>query len=206
MGDARYGVYAFLDYYGEPIYVGQTAEKLRTRVRRHLTNQRTDAVAMRVLDPLEVAEVALWPLKLQGKPVSAINDFLGAAEYTVYQQVLQASELKAVLNEKKIPKRKLIALPRVYRARIVPDDVYERQKHPDLRIARRSGWIADLARIITERDVSVGLRHTLYLQAKRLRWLAEKRLTELGESIPAETPGEETGETAAPPPIENRSG
>ena len=44
------------------IYVGQTREKLSGRVGRHLTNQRTDAVAMRVLDPLEVAAVEVWPL------------------------------------------------------------------------------------------------------------------------------------------------
>src|SRR5690349_19550309 len=59
--NARCGIYAFYDYDGEPIYVGQTVEQLRVRIRRHLTNQRTDAVAMRVLDPLEVAEVEIWP-------------------------------------------------------------------------------------------------------------------------------------------------
>ncbi len=59
--DAKCGVYAFYDFDGEPIYVGQTREQLRTRLRRHMTNQRTDAVAMRVLDPLEVADIEVWP-------------------------------------------------------------------------------------------------------------------------------------------------
>lgn len=149
---------------------------------------------MRVLDPLEVAEVALWPLKLEGKPANEINEFLARAEYTVYQQVLRASELKAVLNEKKIPERRPIKLPKGYRGRIVPDHIYERQKHPDIRIARRAAWIADLARIITERGVSSGLRRTLYLQAKRLLWLADKRLRELSGTVPEEVPGEETDE------------
>jgi hypothetical protein len=71
--------------------------------------------------------------------------------------------------------------------------VYGRQKHPDIRIARRAAWTADLARIISERDVSSGLRRTLLLQTKRLLWLADKRLQELG-GIPEEQPGEETGE------------
>ena len=62
VGNFRWGVYAFFDYDGEPIYVGQTNERLRTRIRRHLTNQRTDAVAMSVLDPFEVFEIELWPL------------------------------------------------------------------------------------------------------------------------------------------------
>ena len=60
--NAKYGAYAFYDYDGEPIYVGQTVEMLRSRIARHLTNQRTDAVAMNVLDPFEVAEIEVWPL------------------------------------------------------------------------------------------------------------------------------------------------
>ena len=66
IGNSKYGVYVFYDYDGEPIYVGQTAEKLRARIGRHLTNQRTDAVAMNVLDPFEVAEIEVWPLDLTG--------------------------------------------------------------------------------------------------------------------------------------------
>lgn len=62
VGNYKFGVYAFFDYDGEPIYVGQTNEMLRTRIRRHLTNQRTDAVAMSVLDPFEVYEIEVWPL------------------------------------------------------------------------------------------------------------------------------------------------
>src|SRR5690606_32708771 len=62
IGNFRWGVYAFYDYDGEPIYVGQTNELVRTRIRRHLTNQRTDAVAMSVLDPFEVLEIEIWPL------------------------------------------------------------------------------------------------------------------------------------------------
>ena len=61
VGNCRCGVYLFYDYDGEPIYVGKTWESLRTRIRRHLTNQRTDAVAMHVLDPFEVAEIEMWP-------------------------------------------------------------------------------------------------------------------------------------------------
>ncbi len=49
----QWGVYSFYDYNNEPIYIGQTKEQLRTRIRRHLTKQRTDAVAMNVLDPFD---------------------------------------------------------------------------------------------------------------------------------------------------------
>ncbi len=57
IGSYKHGVYAFYDYDSEPIYVGQTEEKLSGKVSRHLTNQRTDAVAMNVLDPFEVAYI-----------------------------------------------------------------------------------------------------------------------------------------------------
>ena len=40
VGNYRWGVYAFFDYDGEPIYVGQTNERLRTRIRRHLVFRR----------------------------------------------------------------------------------------------------------------------------------------------------------------------
>ena len=59
VGNCKHGVYLFYDYDVEPIYVGRTIESLRTRIRRHLTNQRTDAVAMSVLDPFEVAEIEM---------------------------------------------------------------------------------------------------------------------------------------------------
>ncbi len=72
IGNFRYGVYAFFDYDGEPIYVGQTNEQLRVRIRRHLTNQCTDAVAMKVLDPFEVFEIEIWPLPdFEGQDMNA---------------------------------------------------------------------------------------------------------------------------------------
>jgi len=75
LGDAQVGVYAFYDFDGAAIYVGQTREKLRTRIRRHLTNKRTDAVAMRVLDPMEVAEIEAWPFwDLQTRPEATPKD------------------------------------------------------------------------------------------------------------------------------------
>lgn len=190
LGNAKYGIYAFFDYDGEPIYVGQTTEQLRTRIRRHLTNRRTDAVAMYVLDPAEVADVEVWPFfELGGGKIAAQT--LEAAEYTVYRQVLDGSALGAVLNEKDIPERERIALPASFRARIVPPEVYARLNHPDLRVARRAATVASLARIVAERDVSKGLRRTLLTQTRRLERLARLRLDEIGGSYPQEAGSEE---------------
>ncbi len=176
VGNSQYGVYAFYDYDGEPIYVGQTLESLRQRIGRHLTNQRTDAVAMNVLDPFEVAEIRVWPLDLSKINEGERRDYLDRAEFTLFQKVVAESKLGAVLNEKPPQPKQLVALPLSYNHRIVPDSIYQHRKHPDIRIARRASTIASLARVISERDVSPGLRRTLLTQAKRLEKLAAERL------------------------------
>jgi len=196
IGNAKYGAYAFYDYDGEPIYVGQTEEKLRSRIARHLTNQRTDAVAMNVLDPFEVAEIEVWPIYAEDVK-GDIEKILNATEYTVFQKVLKESKLGAVLNEKDIPKARLVKLPRSYRGKIIPKDLYELRKHPDTRIARRASTIANLARVISERNVSKGLRRTLLTQARRLERLARQRLADFSADYPLEEKGEETGEEVA---------
>lgn len=185
IGSHKHGAYAFYDYDGEPIYVGQTVEKLSERVGRHLTNRRTDAVAMNVLDPFEVAYIEVWPLDdlVQGLSKDQTKDFLNRIEYAVFQKVLRESSLGAVLNEKSVAPRKEIELPKSYRQRIIPDSIYKQRKHPDVRIARRATTIANLARVISERNVSKGLRVTLLTQARRLERLASQRLHELGIEI-----------------------
>lgn len=194
IGSMQYGVYAFYDYFGEPIYVGQTKETIGTRVRRHLTNQRTDAVAMSVLDPVEVAEVEVWPLDLEGKDKAEVKLTLARAEYTVYKRVLDASKLKFVLNEKDIPATQEIELPNSYKHRIVPSPIYEARQHRDIRIAQRAATIADLAKVIVERKVKKGLRRTLHFQAVRLQDLANERLNQIGGAIEVETGEDETGD------------
>ena len=180
VGDCKHGVYAFFDYDGEPIYVGQTRESLRVRIRRHLTNQRTDAVSMSVLDPFEVAEIEMWPFwDLDGVDSEEIKQQLSQGEYTIFQQLLKDSAFGAVLNEKPPPVTQLIRMPLSVRQRIVPDDIYERRLHPDIRIAQRAATIARLADIISRRSVQPGLRATLLTQAKRLQHLAERRLNEV---------------------------
>ncbi len=191
VGDYKFGVYAFFDYEKEPIYVGQTNEKLRNRIRRHLTNQRTDAVAMSVLDPFEVYEIQVWPLPQYDNLVKKNNpdeyaeacNHLNALEHAIFQQEISKSTFGAILNEKEppVPHQDTsspdndIEIPDSYRAGVVSDEVYKIRIHPDLRIARRALILARLAQVISERQVKPGLRKTLLTQAKRLQWLAERR-------------------------------
>lgn len=179
LGNYKFGVYAFFDYDGEPIYVGQTRESLRVRIRRHLTNQRTDAVAMNVLDPFEVHTIRVWPLpqfERQSGNYPEARKTLDALEYTVFHELLQASEFNAVLNEKEPlqPKTK-IKVPANFEGQIVSPDVERIRAHADIRIARRALTLSKLAQVISERQVQKGLRKTLVTQANRLASLAKKR-------------------------------
>lgn len=177
IGACQYGVYLFYDYDAEPIYVGQTVESLRARVGRHLTGQRTDAVAKSVLDPFEVAEIEIWPFwTLEGGPTAAAKATLNRAEFTVYQKALRESAFHVVLNEEEIAATELIELPLAFRATILPADDRRQREHPDIRLARRARTIANLARVISERRVKVGIRRTLRAQAQRLERLAQTRL------------------------------
>lgn len=183
LGSHNWGIYAFYDYDGEPIYVGQTYEKLGGRIGRHLTNQRTDAVAMNVLDPFEVATITVWPLDLSNMSKDQRREYLDRAEFTVFQKIVRESKLGAILNEKPPKKTKIIDLPKSYSRRIIPDSIYPHRKHPDIRIARRAATIASLARRISERTVKRGLRSTLLTQAKRLERLAQARLKDFPEGV-----------------------
>lgn len=194
VGNYQFGVYAFFDYDGEPIYVGQTNERLRVRIRRHLTNQRTDAVAMKVLDPFEVYEVEVWPLaQYEGRPAATTEakTHLNWLEYDIFQHLLGQSHFNAVLNEKDPPAvpQGTFQRPEGVRGRIVSDAVFELRKHADTRIARRAETLSLLAKVISERQVQKGLRNTLLTQAKRLAWLAERRISDFaGQPANAEEP------------------
>jgi hypothetical protein len=206
IGQCRFGVYAFNDYDGEPIYVGQTWERLSGRVRRHLTNRRTDAVAMSVLDPFEVYAITLWPLPefqlVKGSAKNPTPEFraaashLNALEAGVFADAQTRSKFKAVLNEKYPTSETVVALPKSYSGVIVTEGVKKLREHPDVRLARRAATIARLALIISERKVKPGLRRTLKVQADRLSWLAAQRLAALAADVAAEdrAPGPADGD------------
>jgi len=201
VGSIKWGVYIFYDYDGEPIYVGQTKEQLRVRIRRHLTNHRTDAVAMSVLDPYEVCEMEVFPLP-QFQHVGAKHDdfklakgALDGLEFHVHREAVRKSRFGAILNEKDPPQVSLeIALPTPLRGCIVSDQVRELRGHPDTRMARRAQVVARLAQTISEREIKVGLRRALQTQATRMRWLAEQRFIAMGGQAAVEIGSEDSDE------------
>lgn len=172
------GVYAFFDYDGEPIYVGQSTENFGTRIGRHLTGQRSDTLAYRILDPFEVAEMELYPTEdLRPLPKTERRRAVDAVEYSVYLDSIENSKYNAILNEKIPPVSPRVRLPKSYRFKLVPDDMREDREHPDVRIARRAETLARVAAVAHERgEVSAGLRRVIVIQAVRLADLAAARL------------------------------
>jgi hypothetical protein len=182
IGKATTGIYAFFDYDGEPIYVGQTSENFGTRIGRHMTGMRSDSVGKYVLDPFEVYAIAMWSLpKIE-------TDFarkdrkrqLDKYEYTVHHRLTADSKFGAVLNEGNLTVTELMGdLPEPVRAVIIPDEIFPDRAHPDVRIARRAITVSLLAKNISERKVSKGLRQALLVQTRRLEDLAGRRAAAL---------------------------
>lgn len=195
ISQAKWGVYAFYDYDGEPIYVGQTKESLATRLNRHLTNQRTDAVAMRILDVFEVAQLEIWPLwELEDTPrkaedsaaYAAAQASLDAHEYSAYFRAIENSKFGAILNEKIPPVSEPVDLPASFKFDLISEKTRAERDHPDVRIARRAETLARLAAVAHERgEVSAGLRRVLVIQAVRLAFKAAQRFNDAeGEPEP----------------------
>jgi hypothetical protein len=145
-----------------------------------------------LLDPFEVAEIEMWPFfELKNADAEHAKSVLNGAEYAVYRKAIDESCHGAILNEGDIPETDPVELPQSVRVPVVPPELFEERKHPDTRIARRASTIAALARVISEREVSRGLRRTLLTQARRLEHLALTRLNEAEEPVPVQEPGEE---------------
>ncbi len=133
--------------------------------------------------PFEVAEICVWSLDLGHLNAEEQKEHLDRAEFTVFEKVVAESKLGAVLNEKPPRSMQVVQLPKAYRKRIIPEDIFPHRKHPDIRIARRASTIASLARVISERKVSKGLRQTLLTQARRLERLAAERLKDFPKDV-----------------------
>lgn len=179
LGDATFGVYALYDFDGTPLYVGQTCESLRTRLGRHLTNQRSD-ITKAVVDPWSVAFIEMCPLwKYQGlkkttdpKQFKEAKEHLNRAEWTLYEELSGQFQGVHILNESPITKLASVQIERGNQFRIIPDDVCEERCAPDRRLARSLDRLATLAGMIRERAVDQKTRRVFPVLADRAAKLA----------------------------------
>lgn len=82
--ETRIGVYALCDLDGVPIYIGQSVDGIRARVRRHLTSARSDIIANRQVDVWEIAYVMAWPTE---------RELIGALEGALFHHYNALSTL-----------------------------------------------------------------------------------------------------------------
>jgi hypothetical protein len=161
---------------------------------------------MSALDPFEVFAIEMYPLvqhdgvkkfltaaegRRKNPEFEKAKADLNALELAIFRACIAKSRFKAVLNEKDpAPSDISIEIPALVRAEIVTQDVLQIRGHADVRIARRAQTIARLAQVISERQVSVGLRRSLLVQAQRLEFLASEQLTAWGGvgAVPKKSP------------------
>lgn len=138
---------------------------------------------MSVLDPLEVRTIKVWPLhsyqdvkKASGSDWMDAVSHLNALERSVFEELVEASEFKKILNEKDPPPAAPCLVPNPIEGQIVSAEVLKLRGHADTRVARRSLVIARLAQVISERELkTTGLRRALVTQANRLAGLAQRQ-------------------------------
>lgn len=156
----------------------------------------------RSLDPLEIAEIEVFPLydlteRREGESdddfALRVQETLNAAEHTLYRRVVHASKTGSTFNTKVPPETQKIELPKGYRGRVVPKDVYERRSHADVKIAQTSKIILGIAEVVSQRNPPPGLRRNLLRRIRRLENLADRRLGETGDAPEAQGGDEDDG-------------
>lgn len=133
------GVYALCDLDNVPIYVGQSVDGVRARVRRHLTSARSDIIANRLVDVWEIAYVRAWPVDIAGK-ISSLEAHL-FHEFDAKKRLMNGTipmELSSPLPFK---------IPKKTETQVLPEDERLSRIRPGLRFPRQ---IEHLGRLVDQ--------------------------------------------------------
>lgn len=122
------GVYALCDLDMTPIYVGQSVDGIRARVRRHLTSARSDIIANRQIDVWEIAWVLTWPVETR--------DEINALEARLFHWF---DRLSPLMNGTvpRAPSELVQPWPPLQKIQIVSDEQIERRRDPIQRLPRQ---------------------------------------------------------------------
>ncbi|MEP5759568.1 MAG: GIY-YIG nuclease family protein [Litoreibacter sp.] len=136
------GVYALCDLDGVPIYIGQSVDGIRTRVRRHLTSARSDIIANRQIDVWEIAFVWAWPVS-DVDLIPALEGHLFAT-YDAQKPLMNGK----TLNAAEVPK-----LPEKTVVQVVEEEERIRRLDPSVRLPRQiSQYLRLVDYILTVKD------------------------------------------------------
>ncbi len=123
------GVYILCDLDHVPIYVGQSIDGIRSRVRRHLTSARSDIIANRQIDVWEIAWVWAYPV--------ASRDEIGPLEAALFHHF----DKRSTLMNGKVPKAPVgkfkIPAPE-QKIQVMSDEEIAEKKAPSLRLPRQA--------------------------------------------------------------------
>lgn len=154
------GVYALCDLDKVPIYVGQSVNGIRNRVRRHLTSARSDVIANRQLDVWEVAFIWAWPMP--GATPEAIRDveFFLTNEFHRNKPLMNGKIPPPPITPPILPQREEVI--------ILPPEEIEKRKDPLLRLPRQAAHFNNLFSHILEVKDNHELRRALEAHFDRL--------------------------------------
>lgn len=156
---APIGVYALCDLDEVPIYVGQSVDGIRARVRRHLTSARSDIIANRQVDVWEIAYVWAWPCEHRDT-INSLEAFL------FHQFDTQSRLMNGTIpgNPEALP----FAAPEKSRIQIMPDEEIEIRRNASRRLPRQSQFYFQLVDHILNVKDSSELRRSLGAHFDRL--------------------------------------
>ena len=120
------GVYALCDLDGVPMYVGQSVDGIRSRVRRHLTSARSDIIANRQVDVWEIAYVWAWPVANRAE--------IEPLEAALFQRF---DAQKPLMNGKVLPLKEEAVEPVKQEIQVIEESERLRRLRPDQRLERQ---------------------------------------------------------------------
>jgi GIY-YIG catalytic domain len=128
------GCYVLCDLDQVPIYVGQSVEAIRSRVRRHLTSARSDIIANRQIDVWEIAWVWSYP---------ANREEISELESSLFHHF---NKLSSLMNGS-VPKLPALSAPPPEPAQIIQvmsDAELAEKRQPALRLPRQAAHYSQI--------------------------------------------------------------
>lgn len=181
------GVYALCDLDEVPIYVGQSTDGIRARVRRHLTSARSDVIANRQLDVWEVAYVWAWPVaekrivdeSRKKKITVEERNRIEMIERLLYHEYDAQS---ALVNGTVVPRHTQesaasVIVPERIRVQIMPDEEIAARREPSRRLPRQADHFRNLLDHMLNVKNEQELRRALRAHGQRLFKYYEAFLT-----------------------------
>lgn len=161
------GVYALCDLDEVPIYVGQSTDGIRRRVRRHLTSARSDVIANRQLDVWEIAFVWAWP-------VSDVSQIAPLEAHMFHRYHSKSPLMNGSIPAK--PRKLGFSVPGLERTQIMSDEEIETRRDAAYRLPRQAEHFVRLVDHILNVKDSPELRRSLEAHFERLSSYYDKFL------------------------------